>query len=43
MVLAAKKSNILNATFIFSWDNLASKGRMAATFDHYLVWSNSMQ
>ncbi len=43
MVLAAKQSNILTATFIFSWDNLASKGRMAATFDHYLVWSNSMQ
>jgi hypothetical protein len=43
MVLAAKKAGITTATFIFSWDNLASKGRMAATFDHYLVWSNLMQ
>src|SRR5690606_25472422 len=28
---------------IFSWDNLASKGRMASDFDYYLVWSNVMK
>ena len=36
--------NKINTTaFIFSWDNLASKGRMAATFDTYLVWSDLMK
>jgi hypothetical protein len=27
------------STFIFSWDNLASKGRMLGAFDYFLVWS----
>lgn len=31
------------STFIFSWDNLASKGRMMGTFDSYLVWSDLMK
>jgi len=34
---------IKTTAFIFSWDNLASKGRMAATFDTYLVWSDLMK
>jgi hypothetical protein len=42
-VLAAKKLKIPTATFIFSWDNLTSKGRIAAPFDHYLVWSDQMR
>ena len=42
-VLAAKKLKIPTATFIFSWDNLSSKGRIAAPFDHYLVWSDQMR
>jgi hypothetical protein len=41
-VLAAKSLGIPTATFIFSWDNLTSKGRIAAPFDHYLVWSEHM-
>ena len=41
-VLAARQLAIPTATFIFSWDNLTSKGRMAAAFDHYLVWSRHM-
>ena len=39
-------SNILNihtSSFIFSWDNLASKGRMMGSFDSYLVWSDLME
>jgi len=36
-------NNIKTTSFIFSWDNLASKGRMAATFDSYLVWSDLMK
>lgn len=43
IVYAAQKLHIPTATFIFSWDNLASKGRMAASFDHHLVWSDLMK
>ncbi|WP_241234706.1 hypothetical protein [Nonlabens ponticola] len=43
LVIAARELGIPSTTFIFSWDNLASKGRMAATFDHYLVWSDLMK
>lgn len=42
-VMAAKSLGIPTATFIFSWDNLTSKGRIAAPFDHYLVWSDHMK
>jgi hypothetical protein len=41
--LAARSLGIPTATFIFSWDNLTSKGRIAAPFDHYLVWSDLMR
>lgn len=43
IVLAAQTLNIPTATFIFSWDNLTTKGRIAAPFDYYLVWSRLMQ
>lgn len=43
LVYQAQKQNITTSTFIFSWDNLASKGRMAANFDYYLVWSKLMK
>lgn len=43
LIYAAKKLKLKTATFIFSWDNLASKGRMAANFDYYLVWSDLMK
>ena len=42
-VLAARELGIPTATFIFSWDNLTSKGRIAAPFDHFLVWSDLMK
>ena len=40
---AAQQLKIPTSTFIFSWDNLASKGRMLGAFDYFLVWSNLMQ
>jgi hypothetical protein len=40
---AAQQLKITTSTFIFSWDNLASKGRMLGTFDYFLVWSHLMQ
>lgn len=43
LIYASKKMQIKSATFIFSWDNLASKGRMAGNFDYYLVWSELMK
>ncbi|MEM0518357.1 hypothetical protein [Aequorivita flava] len=43
LVYAAHKLNINTSAFIFSWDNLASKGRMAADFKNYMVWSELMK
>jgi hypothetical protein len=40
---AAQQLKIPVSTFIFSWDNLASKGRMLGTFDYFLVWSDLMK
>lgn len=42
-VMAAREMGIPTATFIFSWDNLTSKGRIAAPFEHFLVWSPLMK
>ncbi len=42
VVVAAKRLGVPTATFIFSWDNLTTKGRIAAPFDHYFVWSDQM-
>ena len=42
-VLAATKLGIPTVAFIFSWDNLTSKARNAASFDYYLVWSDLMR
>jgi hypothetical protein len=40
---ATQQLKIPTSTFIFSWDNLASKGRMLGTFNHFLVWSDLMK
>ena len=40
---AAQQLKIPTSTFIFSWDNLASKGRMLGAFDYFLVWSHLMK
>jgi hypothetical protein len=42
-ILAARALSIPTATFIFSWDNITSKGRIVAPFDHYFVWSEHMK
>ena len=42
-LVAAKQLKLPTSTFIFSWDNLASKGRMLGAFDHFLVWSDLMK
>lgn len=43
LIYVANKLKVKTASFIFSWDNLTSKGRMAGDFDYYLVWSNLMK
>jgi len=43
LVYAAEKLKIQTSAFIFSWDNLASKGRMSGNFNQYLVWSDLMK
>ena len=43
LLYAAEKLKIKTGTFIFSWDNLASKSRMVGNFDYYLVWSDLMK
>ncbi len=43
IILASEILKIKTATFIFSWDNLASKGRMSGDFDYYFVWSELMK
>ncbi|TBX69246.1 hypothetical protein EZL74_07685 [Flavobacterium silvisoli] len=43
LIYAAEKSKVKTTAFIFSWDNLASKNRMAGNFDYYLVWSGLMK
>ncbi|MES2559936.1 MAG: hypothetical protein V4590_09365 [Bacteroidota bacterium] len=43
LIKAAHSLGIKTAAFIFSWDNLASKGRMSGSFSHYLVWSHLME
>ncbi|MES2780137.1 MAG: hypothetical protein V4651_09610 [Bacteroidota bacterium] len=43
LIKAAQTLGIKTAAFIFSWDNLASKGRMSGSFKHYLVWSQLMK
>lgn len=43
VVLAAKAIGVRTGTFIFSWDNLSTKARIAAPFDDYFVWSDLMR
>lgn len=43
LIYAAEQLRIKTGTFIFSWDNIASKGRMAGNFKFYFVWSQLMK
>ncbi|MQA28675.1 MAG: hypothetical protein GEU82_02390 [Luteitalea sp.] len=40
---AAQWLGIPTATFIFSWDNLTSQGRIIPSYDHYLVWNDDLR
>ena len=40
---AARHLGIPTAGFIFSWDNLTSRGRITDHYDYYLVWHQRMR
>lgn len=42
-VQAAQWLGIPTATFIFSWDNLTSQGRIILPYDYFLVWNNELK
>ena len=42
-VQAAQWLGIPTATFIFSWDNLTSQGRVLPAYDYYLVWNEPIK
>ena len=42
-VEAAQWLGIPTATFLFSWDNLTSQGRILPAYDHYLVWNEQIR
>ena len=42
-VRVAHEMGIPTATFIFSWDNLSSRGRILPPYDDYLVWHQGMK
>ncbi|MGH7603725.1 MAG: hypothetical protein ACRENK_06990 [Gemmatimonadaceae bacterium] len=42
-VQAAQWLGIPTATFIFSWDNLTSQGRILPAYDYYLVWNDEIK
>lgn len=42
-VQAAQWLGIPTATFIFSWDNLTSQGRVLPPYDYYLVWNDLLK
>jgi len=42
-VQSAQWLGIPTATFIFSWDNLTSQGRVLPPYDYYLVWNQALK
>lgn len=42
-VQAAQWLGIPTATFIFSWDNLTSQGRIMLPYDYFLVWNEALK
>lgn len=42
-VQSAQWLGIPTATFIFSWDNLTSQGRIMLPYDYFLVWNEALK
>lgn len=39
---AARWSGVTTSTFLFSWDNLTSQGRILDMYDHFLAWNHDI-
>lgn len=42
-VQSAQWLGIPTATFVFSWDNLTSQGRIILPYDYFLVWNDALK
>ena len=42
VVQAARWRSVPTATFLFSWDNLTSQGRLLDVYDHFLAWNEEI-
>lgn len=42
-IQAAQWLKIPTATFIFSWDNLTSQGRITLPYDYFIVWNEQLR
>ncbi len=40
---AANKLGLKTSTFLFSWDNLTSQGRILPSYNKYIVWNESIK
>ncbi len=43
LMYAVKKRKIKSATFLFSWDNLTSQGRILPDYDIYFTWNRKIK
>lgn len=43
LMYAVKKRSIKTATFLFSWDNLTSQGRILPDYDIYFTWNDKIK
>lgn len=43
IIQAARLLKIKTCTFLFSWDNLTSQGRISPPYDHYFAWNSSIK
>ncbi len=43
VIQAAKQLGIKTGTFLFSWDNLTSQGRIIPPYDYYFAWNTDIK
>ena len=43
LMYAVKKLKIKSTTFLFSWDNLTSQGRIIPNYDYYFTWNEKIK
>lgn len=43
LIYAANQEKIKTATFLYSWDNLTSQGRVVPRYDYYFAWNSKIK